>query len=165
MRAVEVYEGSDGAATKRFYADLETRGPLGLIAVNLFRAQKCSARAKKYRGGVRGVGSYRGMAYERKSWSVSNLCQILAEHGPTVGITFGWGLDLRQEFNRYVLYVDLPQGQVSFHSPSRGKGPDYQGQWDGQHRSAERILAFCDVVMFGRSDPAQIGLQFGDSVT
>jgi hypothetical protein len=38
---------------------------------------------------------------------------------------------LAQEFHQWVLYVDLPTGQVSFHTAARGVGPDYPGKWDG----------------------------------
>jgi hypothetical protein len=56
-----VYEGSNGDATRVLYARLEALGPIGAIAVNVFRAHKSSARAKVYRGGERGRGSYRRM--------------------------------------------------------------------------------------------------------
>jgi len=39
----------------------------------------------------------------------------------------------------WVVYFELPQGQVSFHSPTRGSGPDYPGEWDGTHTSQDRI--------------------------
>jgi hypothetical protein len=146
MNAAEVYETSDGVLTKRYYAELEKRGAAGLVALNLFRAQKCSSRAKVYRGGIGGVGSFRGMAYERKQWSLDQLAQILTAHGAGLGIRWGWKRDPKQTFIPWVLYVDLPGGQVSFHSPNRGGGMDYAGEWDGEHRSAERILAFCDQV-------------------
>jgi len=151
VKAIEVYQGSDGDLTKRFYAELEQRGPVGMIAVNLFRAQKCSSRAKVYRGGIRGQGSYRGMAYDRKQWSLNNLCKVLLEHGKALGIAFGWKQDPGQEFHTWVLYVDLPWniGQCSFHASGRGEGPTYAGDWDGAHKSAERIIHFCDVVYAG----------------
>jgi hypothetical protein len=151
MTAANVYAGSDGELTKAFYAELEKRGPIGLVAMNLFRAQKCSARAKVYRGGQRGRGSYRSMAYERKSWSMGLLCEILAKHSAELGIRYGWKEDPRTVFrmdSSWVLYVDLPTGQVSFHSPSRGRGPDYPSDWDGvPDVSAARIILFCDRVM------------------
>jgi hypothetical protein len=147
MKAIEVYQGSDGEVTRAFYEDLYEHGAIGAVAVNLFRAQKCSARAKVYRGGLRGKGRFKDMAYERKNWSLDNLCKALLEHGVALGITFGWKQDPAQEFHSWVLYVDLPHGQVSFHSAARGDGPDYTGDWDGQHKSAERIIAFCDSVM------------------
>lgn len=146
MRAIEIYQGSDGEATKRFYASLESTGPVGRIAMNLFRAQKCSARAKVYRGG-NGRGSYRGMAYDRKNWSMEQLCAILLTEGEGLAV-WGWKLDPAAAFHSWVLYVDLPElGQVSFHAAMRGEGPDYTGQWDGQHKSAERIIQFCDRVL------------------
>jgi hypothetical protein len=93
MKACDVYAGSDGELTKQYYRELESRGPIGVAAMNLFRAQKCSARAKVYRGGIRGKGSYRAMAYERKSWSMGLLCQALAKYGTQLAIVYGWKED------------------------------------------------------------------------
>lgn len=129
------YNGSNGGATKALYARLEELGPLGRIAVNLFRAQKNSARAKGYRRG------YRGMAYDRKQWSIDNLSEILTEHAEHCSLPWGWGTDPQQPFHNVVLYVDLPTGQVSFHTDRRGDGPDYPGKWDGvPGKSADRIV-------------------------
>lgn len=145
-RAREVYDGSNGDVTKAYYAELAERGALGEIAVNLFRAHKCSSRAKKYRG------SYKGMAYDRKNWSLAQLCMELRlyggrKRGGDPNIEYGWKEDPGTPGYEWVLYVDLPQGQVSFHASARGEGPDYTGKWCGDHLSADRILAFCDNVM------------------
>jgi hypothetical protein len=152
-KAAEVYEGSDGDLTKRYYGLLSLSGPIGEVALNLFRAQKCSARAKVYHGGIRGKGSFKSMAYDRKSWSMEILCKVLAEHGPMLGLRYGWKQDEKTRFGMdaaWVLYVDLPEGQVSFHNPNRGKGPDYPGDWDGIKASCDRILAFCDRIVTER---------------
>lgn len=145
MRALDVYAGSDGDLTQRYYAALLIRGPIGVVAVNLFRAQKNSARAKVYRG-----GGYCGMAYDRKAWAMDNLCRALAEHGPALNIVYGWKQDTQVLFDdrpSWVLYVDLPQGQCSFHARTRGDGPDYAGDWDRiKDASVGRILRFCDAV-------------------
>ena len=149
---INTYLGSDGDATKALYARLEQFGPLGTIAVNLFRAQKASERAKVYRGGVRGKGSFRGMAYDRKQWAMDNLCTALTSHADESGIRWGWGVDSKQEFHRHVLYVDLPTGQVSFHTTSRGDGTHYPGSWDGvPGQSADRILRWIGRVLTGRA--------------
>ena len=149
--ALAVFQGSDGDLTRRFYAELEKRGPIGLVAVNLFRAQKTSTRAKLYRGGVRGRGSYKSMAYDTKRWSMENLVKVLTLHGAALGIAFGWKEDTATVFGErasWVLYADLPQGQVSFHSPDRLAGPLYAGEWDKQHHlSAERVIQFADAVL------------------
>jgi hypothetical protein len=159
--AADVYVGSDGDVTKAFYAELEKRGPLGIVALNLFRAQKCSARAKMYRR-----RAHKGEAYDRKNWSMRLLCEELeryevsrsvAEKGKyevnigKLSIPYGWKQDPNTPGFEWVLYVDLPQGQVSFHAATRGAGPDYQGEWCGEHLSAERIVAFCDAVLNGTS--------------
>jgi hypothetical protein len=146
VKALEVFAGSDGAVTREYYAGLQVRGPLGIVAMNLFRAQKCSTRAKKYRGGIPGKGSYSSMAYDRKNWSLEQLCSALMLHGEPIGVKFGWKEDSRQAWASWVMYIDLPQGQVSFHCTKRYAGPDYAGEWDQQRASAERILAFCDSV-------------------
>lgn len=142
ISALAVYLGSDGEFTKLYYA--------GIVALNLFRAQKCSARAKVYRGGIRGQGSFRGMAYDKKQWSMKCLCEQLEKSAGELGIVWGWKEDPIAEQsgdpNSWVLYVELPNGQVSFHSPSRGVGPDFAGEWDRQRQSQERIIAFCDLV-------------------
>ena len=151
MNADHIYRGSDGALTRRFYAALERRGPVGFVAMNLFRAQKCSARAKKYGPYAGRAGqSFRDMAYERKGWSLKQLSAALQEHGESLGIVFGWGRDDGQSYNKWVFYVELPAlGQVSFHSPERYDGPDYPGEWDGRRASEERIIAFCQRVFNG----------------
>lgn len=147
MNALEIYAGSDGQATRAFYAELEKRGPAGALACNLLRAQKASARAKVYRGGIAGKGSFRSLAYEKKAWSLQMLCTILGDHAGALGIAWGWQADTARDYAPWVLYVDLPQGQVSFHSLQRMPGPDYSGHWDGKHASAERIIDFCDSVL------------------
>ena len=146
MLARYVWEQSNGTVTTSYYGQLATLGPIGVVALNLFRASKNSHRAKRYRGGIRGQGSYASMAYSRKQWSMTNLCNTLLEHAKSLSITWGWKKDPAQEFHCWVLYADLPQGQVSFHTEQRGKGPDYLGDWDGQKLSTERILEFCDSV-------------------
>jgi hypothetical protein len=148
MNPTAIFKGSDGDATRAMYAALEARGPAGELAVNLFRACKASTRAKVYRGGRRGHGSYRRMAYEKKNWSLVNLGTILNKHAAVLGVNFGWAEDPDVMFDgspAWVFYVDLPGvGQVSFHSPDRYlNGPEYSGKWDGTHSSAERICEFC----------------------
>jgi hypothetical protein len=130
-RVLAIYEGSDGDATRALYARLQEIGPIGHIAVNVFRAHKNSARAKVYRGGQPGKGSFSKMAYERKHWSMSQLCGIMLSHGETCRITWGWGIDSTQPTHNQVLYIDLPTGQVSFHTDQGGEGPDYTLGWDG----------------------------------
>jgi hypothetical protein len=150
LTAQEVFNQSNGEVTRAFYAELEKRGPIGIVAKNLFRAQKTSTRAKLYRG-----RRFKSAAYDVKSYSMSELCVTLHCHGAELGITWGWKEDPSVPFGEepsHVLYVDLPgegRGQVSFHSPTRGFGPPYTGDWDGLHLSATRILAFADAVMAG----------------
>jgi hypothetical protein len=124
-RALELSRRQDG-----YLAPLDAI--VGLVAMELFRIQKASSRAKVYRG-----GGFRGKAYDKKQWAMGNLCNALAELG---ALQWGWKIDRAAEFHKWVLYVDLPNGQVSFHSGERGEGPDYAGDWDGaRNMSAQRI--------------------------
>lgn len=143
-QVLRVFDGSDGEATKRLYASLEQRGPAGVIAMNLFRAMKASARAKVYRGGVPGRGSYRGMAYDRKQWAIDQLVLALTRHADDLGLRWGWAEDPHQPVHRWVIYVELPTGQVSFHTLARGRGAAYAGPWDGVRDAGPgRICRWC----------------------
>lgn len=161
MHAYTVYRGSSGAMTNRYYGALVKRGPVGVVAKFLFRAQKCSKRAKKY-GPYAGVGgsTYRDLAYTNKAESLKKLTEVLGAHGATLGIQYGWGEDEFQPDNKWVLYVDLPEiGQVSFHSPERYDGPDYEGEWDGIRGASEhRIMRFCDSVYFAGAAASVLAL-------
>lgn len=125
------YSGSDGEATKALYAQLEQLGPVGIVAVNLFRACKTSERAKEYRR-----GAHRHEAYGRKNWSLENLSKVLTEHAAALKIVWGWGYDEKTIAFEHVLYVEIPNiGQLSFHCGERFEGPDYPGEWDGMKGS------------------------------
>jgi hypothetical protein len=144
---MRVYQGSDGDATKALYERLAALGITGLIAVDVFRAQKASERAKKYRGGTGGK-SYARMAYERKQWAMNKLADLLVLNAKAQGISWGWGEDPKQEYHRQVLYIDLPTGQISWHTEHRGAGPDYPGQWDGiRNASVGRIVSWVAQVL------------------
>lgn len=143
MNPFEIFESSNGEATKDMYAKLEQLGPVGVIAMNLFRAQKCSTRAKLYHG-----RQFKDAAYERKQWSMGLLAKALTEHAAKIGITWGWKQDPIQTYHTWVLYVDLPSGQVSFHSPSRGLGPDYPADWDrASGASPGRICSWVKIIL------------------
>lgn len=142
MKAHDVFYQNDGDVTKNYYSELSKRKPLGEIAVALFRAQKRSKRAKDYRR-----GKWKRAAYDVKNWSIGELCRLLLQ----TNINWGWKRDPKTPGYEWVLYVELPEGygQCSFHNPQRGLGPDFNSDWDGQHLSTDRIIAFCDYVFTG----------------
>jgi hypothetical protein len=139
----KIFEGSDGDATRALYGRLEGHGPIGKVAVNLFRACKTSQRAK----------AYRGAAYDTKQWSMDQLCGLLLDHAAAIGVdAWGWREDPEQPVHRQVLYIDLPTGQVSFHTGQRLAGPDYPGSWDGiKGQQEHRILRWVAGVLDGRA--------------
>lgn len=139
MDAMTVYTGSNGDATRELYASLTELGPIGLVALNLFRAHKTSARAKVYRGG-NGRGSYRQQSYETKAWSLNNLAAVLDRHAMDLDIIWGWQEDTAQPTHKWILYVEIPTGQVSFHTGERGKGPGYNRPWDGVRRQGSNRI-------------------------
>ena len=149
VEIMSIYSGSDGTATGKLYAELEALGPMGMIAMNLLRATKASERAKVYRG-----GGYRRSAYDKKQWSMDNACRALLAHGAQ--LRWGWGEDATQPVHRWVLYVDLPTGQISFHAGARGEGPDYGGEWDGQRgQGPDRITRWCAQLLDIGAAPAR----------
>lgn len=139
-----VFEGRDADQTRRLYAELESYGTMGAIAVNVLRACKKSTLAKVYRGG-NSHGSYKRQSYDQKQWAIEQLVKLLLVHASARKVLWGWKKDSNVLFGQeasWVLYVDLPFGkdenrkliyrQVSYHSPTRGLGPDYLGEWDGK---------------------------------
>lgn len=156
MTAREAYEGSDAADTRGVLRRLEQVGAEGAIAAQLFRAQKASSRAKQYRGGRANI-SYRNLAYDKKAECLGQLCALLTEDAH--GMNWGWKLDPTEPYAQQVLYVDLPVGQVSFHSTERMTGPDYDKGWDGCHASEDRIIEFCNAVLGGDVSQKESPLQ------
>lgn len=157
-----VYEGSNGKATAALYVQLEAIGPIGVVAMNLFRACKCSERAKGYR-----LRSHAAEAYRRKQWSMENLCVALDLEAESLGIRWGWGVDEVKRSSgsphHHVLYVEIGTGQVSFHTDHRCPGPDYGAPWDGvKGQSAGRIITWTARVLAG--DILGVGSVSGDRV-
>jgi len=140
-KAIDVFAASDGRLTVAYYRRLQAIGPMGIVALNLFRASKTSSRAKVYRG-----RRFRSASYDVKNYSLEQLCKVLQE---VPEITWGWKEDPDTPGFEWVLYCELPNGQCSFHSPTRLSGPAFKGEWDGQHLSTERILEFVDAVANG----------------
>lgn len=145
---LNVYGASDGDATTTLYDELRAMGPVGEIALNMFRAQKNSARAKMYRPGRFG---FRSDAYARKNDSIHRLTDALALHAASAGIVWGWLEDDTRDVHNWILYVDLPTGQVSFHTVARGQGPNYKGRWDGVRQAAPPRICHWIASLF---DPA-----------
>jgi hypothetical protein len=153
MKAKEAFDQNNGEVTRQYYRDLNAKGIYGELGVALFRAQKRSMAAKKYRG-----KRISAAAYEVKNWSMNEIVRLLKTE--LMPCRWGWGEDPTTVGYPWVLYVDLVLeewegnvvtrrvfGQVSFHSAERLAGPDYCGGWDGSKASTERILAFCDAAM------------------
>lgn len=146
MSVYSVFAGSDAEKTRELYAKLEALGPSGVLAANLLRAQKCSTRAKDYRR------RHKGDAYGRKQWSIGNACAVL-EVNPSLLVAWGWREDAQFEHFPWVVYFDLPTGQVSFHSPTRGNGPEYPHEWDGvRDASSGRVVRFAESLL----DPSAV---------
>jgi hypothetical protein len=140
MKAIDIFTQNDGSITKQYYNELNALGPGGQLAVALFRAQKRSTAAKNY-----GRSRYRGAAYDVKNWSLSEICRILLTY-PELGLQWGWQYDSATPNFHHVLYVETPCGQCSFHSPTRGQGPKFEGKWDAARASVDSILEYCDKV-------------------
>ncbi len=144
----KIYDGSNGDWTKELYRLLEAKGPMGVIALNVFRACKTSERAKVYRGRNQN-GRFRDQSYDRKQFSLYNLCEMLNRlHPQAMDFRWGWAKDQSEPYAPWIIYVELPTGQVSFHSPARGMGPLFTGKWDEAKGTApDRICRWCAMVL------------------
>ncbi len=133
----DAYLGTCATTTKRLYRRLEAQGLAGEVAAALLRVQKSSSRAKTYQG------EFKVYAYNRKANFLDNLCELLRR----TDLVWGWGIDTRVVNPDHVLYIDLPEGQVSFHALMRGIGPAYLGTWDRHHASQKRILQYAERIL------------------
>lgn len=152
MKAAHVLAGADDNLTLAYYLLLQKRGPLGMIALNLFRAQKNASSLCR----PAGYGPAAAAAASAGVWSLELLVHVLARHGAHFGISYGWKpiMEPRKDRAPFVLFVDLPDfGQVSFDAFERGCGPEYSNECDGVRKNEERIFGFCDFVY---AQPAEV---------
>lgn len=138
----EVFAQNNGAVTVAFYEALAALGPLGLVARDLFRAQKRSNAAKRYKR-----GRFKREAYEVKQYAMSELAKTLTEHADALQITWGWGYDAPREPHAWVLYVQTDdRWQCSYHTGARGNGPDFPLFWDGGNSEAAMVAFVAHVI-------------------
>jgi hypothetical protein len=119
---------------------LEGHGPTGEIASFMLRAQIYSDAAKSAdtRSDAQDI-------YSRKNWAMQRLYFALKAHAASAGLEWGWGPDPDTRYYPHVLYVDVPTGQISFHSPWGGQ-PQYTKSWDGSGDTRERIIAWAQTI-------------------
>lgn len=103
MKARDIFEQNNGEVTKAYYAELAKCGHAGELAVALFRCQKRSSAAKKYRG-----RHFRSEAYDVKNWSLTEVSRLL--QADNLGFAWGWGYDATTPNFEHVLYVEIPHG-------------------------------------------------------
>lgn len=138
------FDNSNGNATAKYMRELEACGVDGYLARLLFKACKTSYRAKRYRGRHADGKRFSKLAYENKNQALSDICTLLIH---LEAEAWGWGIDHHQPVYPNVLYVDLPNGQVSFHNVHRLAGPDYPCKWDRKNMTVARVLEYCDNVI------------------
>lgn len=91
-------------------------------------------RGRYGRANYRRSRAARSKDYQEKSRSLEAACAIASE----ASIVYGWSHVSGRV--PWVVYFDLPTGQVSFHSDKRGPGPDYNKNWDGQRDEVHRRI-------------------------
>lgn len=89
--------------------------------------------------------------YRMKDVAVAHACELAT----ACGINFGWRVDGDGPVS-WVVYFDLPVGQVSFHQSFRGSGPDYGGAWDGQVGASPARVAAEIARITQRSEDAKV---------
>jgi hypothetical protein len=141
--------------TRWILRQLTACGPLGQVAAELVRIQKAGTQAGVYRGTAASGNSFRELALRRKREHLLKLVGLLGSMRPAP--SWGWANDPLQPQARWVLCLDLPTGQVSFHSSERFEGPDYTRRRESDVSPREhRILAFCDALLSGTLPAAAV---------
>jgi hypothetical protein len=125
--------------------------PFGRLLLALREARECNDRAKSRAANGLHIDYYFGFDssryaqanyrrsrdarwsdYRQKSLALDAACS----EAQRTTIRWGWAQDKLVEDAPFVIYFDLPSGQVSFHAEFRGDGLDYGGEWDGVEDAA-----------------------------
>jgi hypothetical protein len=150
MRAREVYDGSDGELTKRYYAALAERGVIGfdrdesLPCTEVLRPGEALSRRRVQRRSVRPEELVMGLLCSRAGAAMRGARNRVRVEGRSQGRRTTSGCSTST----------CPPAKCSFHAAAHGEGPDYsRATGTGSIQRAERILAFCDQVI--RRRPAK----------
>lgn len=153
LQAINPFQTTDGDEVIDYCTALCERGLIGGLAVCLFRTQNNSSRAKRNHRS-------RSSRYENKNGQILTLCRFLERFAEGLAVDWGWREDDQQAYHRQVLYVDTPEGQVSFHTADRLQGPDYEKPWCQKRPSEDRLLGLFAEIL--RSEPTEfICVPFG----
>lgn len=154
--------GKRAAATRRENKLLPST-PYGRLLRALRDAQVASDRAKSRAADATRYSEYndrseyrwhnyhasrsaRQRDYAEKSQSIAHACNAAGE----AGIVFGWAPSLQEDVP-WIVYFDLPTGQMSFHCNKRGQGPEYGGNWDGlKDEGTNRVQRAIDGLITGQ---------------
>lgn len=136
------FDASDASLTIGYQDALLQRGAIGQVAFGLFRAQKRSAKAKKYRR------SNRRNAYDSKNDAIKYVDAALTL-SKDVDYIEGWGWQYDPATIGYenVLYVQTCFGQCSYHCAQKFSDKVFRWEWDTNSSSRQTVLRLCDAVV------------------
>lgn len=130
--------------------ELESRGPMGLLASMLYRVANAFMLAELYDSIAPICGEpysdHPRKTFERKLHEVALL---LCGSSDYCGIRWGWHGDDRCMESPWVMSIELPIGGIQYRTPRRGQGPTYQKEQYLGTRNIESIDMFCEAVLGG----------------
>ena len=138
-----------GGACKLAAAMLRDR--LQAVAGQMLEAAASDIELSAGRAFVRGTDlGVEVQQLARAAYHQSHRFPVIAETGLSAVATYDPYGTFSNACHIAIVAVDIPTGQVSFHSLDRFDGPDYPGSWDGvKDVSAARILLWCDQLLAG----------------
>jgi hypothetical protein len=125
------YELPESALRKTLLERKRPTDPATRLLTLLRQLFEINSEAKSYR-------SWHSTAvtrYGKKDHMLREACRLAAKQDCFV---WGWKVDPDPPPNGadWVLYFEKDGKQLSFHTFARGAGPDFPGEWDGQHNLA-----------------------------
>jgi hypothetical protein len=166
--------GADTRARNR----LLKKTPYGRLLQALELAQIASNRAKRRAANCQSFldyswlddNPYAGVNYRRSRKALENdrlekECHIkeALHEAPKAGVNGGWA-EAPGEHVGYVVYFDLPTGQVSILCSSFPGGLAYPGKWDGQMDQGMPRIAEAIAALLTRAHKASEGTDNGPTV-
>ena len=148
IRVVKAFYGYDAMAIQDVKARLKAGGLKGELADLLFEAERTDLNA----GVCRTTPACSWTSRHRRKWdrwirALKALVSFLDRSASQLGIHWGWQEHENQTGPFWVVFIDLPTGQVFYSAPERLTDHQYEGSMEWSESNEIPIFEFCEEIL------------------
>lgn len=128
--------------------ELESRGPMGLLASMLYRVANASMLVELY-DSIAPIcgGPYSDHPRKLLESKLHEVALLLCGSSDYCGIRWGWWRTDQCMESPWVISIDLPLSRIQYRTPHRGQGPAFQKELNPWPENIESTDRFCDAVL------------------